>query len=320
MKKLLLTLALGVIATASSYADYYIIGSDVNGKSWTLNAADCKFTQTGTNTYEWTGQNLGTGFKINDGTWSNNDINFGSNGKELVVGEPYTMSVGGSSGNIAISGATSVENPKVVLDVTNPKAPVITVTGEESGEVQWFLAGINGNFSAADTSDAIHLWETETEGVLETYPFDVTVASGEFKIASTGWAKEYGMNTPVTISNSNLSATLEEVFGEAGNLPYNLTPGSYVCTFNLNTLVVTFKQEGEADYSSWYVNVIGPFNNWEDNGVNPVDGISTTTDLPIGTGGFKVKVWAGSGDGTYYIDVNGSLQRTGSSAFPCRVR
>lgn len=52
------------------------------------------------------------------------------------------------------------------------------------------------------------------------------------------------------------------------------------------------------DYSSWYVNVPFEGNNWNDNGVNPTNGISTHT-LKIGTGYFKVKVWDGSKDHWY---------------------
>lgn len=57
--------------------------------------------------------------------------------------------------------------------------------------------------------------------------------------------------------------------------------------------------EEPVDYSSWYVNVHGFFNGWGDNGVNPVDGISTHQNLTIGTSEFKVKIWNGSDD-VYY--------------------
>jgi len=57
--------------------------------------------------------------------------------------------------------------------------------------------------------------------------------------------------------------------------------------------------EEPVDYSSWYVNVYGDFNKWGDNGVHPVDGISTHKNLAIGTDGFKVKIWNGTAD-VYY--------------------
>lgn len=244
MKKLLLALALGAIAASSYATDYYVIGSNVNGKSWSAGASDAKFTQTGTNTYEWTGTILGTGFKINDGTWSNDDVNFGSNGAELTLGNPYTMSVGGSTGNIAISGVTEVKNPKIVLNMANAKAPVITLTGEGAGDIKWYLCGINNTWKAEDDASAIELKATSTANVLQSDAFTVSVTTGQFKIASTNWAAEYGQNeNPATITNTNLSATLEEVSGEGGNLQYALKTGSYSATFNLSTKVLTFKEE-----------------------------------------------------------------------------
>lgn len=47
-----------------------------------------------------------------------------------------------------------------------------------------------------------------------------------------------------------------------------------------------------------YVNVLGGFNNWLDNGLEPVNNVTTHT-LAIGTTEFKVKVWDGSKDNWY---------------------
>lgn len=310
MKKILLTLAVCALGATASFADdIYIIGSNVNGKSWSLNQSDCKFTQTGTNTYEWTGAVLGTGFKFNNGTWSNDNINYGSNGKACVPGEPYTCTKGGSSGNIALADVSEIENPKIVMTWDGQNPPTFTLTGTSGGEIVWYLAGINGNFVAADDYGAIPLYPVseDTPEQLESYPFDILVPSGEFKIASTGWGTEYGLyDNPPAITLDNLTATLIEVAGEAGNIPYSLPAGSYVCTFNLKTLVITFRQEGESDidYSSWWVNIIGPFNDWTDNGVHPEDGISTTTGLAISEEGFKVKVNYGGEADTYFITGN----------------
>lgn len=309
MKKLLLSLALGTMVAMSASADIYIIGTNVNGKNWSLGAEDAKFTQTGPTTYEWTGEVLGTGFKFNNGSWSNNNENWGGDGSNNVVtlGKPFTLTASGGSSNLKMKDSdgneiTTVENPKVVFEWDGKSAPKVTISGAGGGEIQWYLAGINNNFVASDDYGAIELYPVE-EGSkqLESNPFDVTSPTGEFKIASTGWATEYGINdNPPTISLDNMTATLEEVFGEAGNLPYNLPAGVYTCRFNLETLVVEFAQNGTIDFSDWYVNIVGPFNEWGDNGVQPVDGITTTTGLPIGTEGFKVKVWTGTSD-IYYI-------------------
>lgn len=51
--------------------NYYIIGSNINGQSWALGQSDAKFTKISNGIYKWNGERLGSGFKINDGTWDN---------------------------------------------------------------------------------------------------------------------------------------------------------------------------------------------------------------------------------------------------------
>lgn len=52
---------------------------------------------------------------------------------------------------------------------------------------------------------------------------------------------------------------------------------------------------GAADYSQYWVNIQGDFNGWTDNGVQPgSNNVATHAELPIGTSGFKVKMWTGS--------------------------
>ena len=129
MKKFLLFIAAVLsMSTVALAKDFYLIGG-FNG--WTTSDANCKFVAKGNNVYElnYKGE-LTSGFKVNDGTWSNDNFNFGSNGSKLEKGKPYTMGVGGSSANIEITGA--ITNPKLVLDVTDLTAPVITITGEDA--------------------------------------------------------------------------------------------------------------------------------------------------------------------------------------------
>lgn len=67
------------------------------------------------------------------------------------------------------------------------------------------------------------------------------------------------------------------------------------------------------DYTSWYVNVPGVYNNWADNGVQPTDNnnpITTTRSLAIGTSEFKIKVWPGGGEDIYYSTGNAIPQDT----------
>ena len=52
---------------------------------------------------------------------------------------------------------------------------------------------------------------------------------------------------------------------------------------------------GAQDYSGWYVNIPHDGNSWENNGVQPSNGIASN-ELAIGTGKFGIKVWNGSSD------------------------
>lgn len=69
----------------------------------------------------------------------------------------------------------------------------------------------------------------------------------------------------------------------------------------LLTLVACFVAvAASAQYSSWYVNVIGTFNGWGTNGIQPGSGTTTThKNLPIGTSEFRIKCWDGSADINY---------------------
>ena len=215
--------------------DYYLIGSDVNGKSWELAATDAKFTYNGDGTYVWTGEHLGTGFKINDGTWDNLDVNFGSEGIDatlLALDTDYVYTVGMSIGNIAFDGFTSVENPTVVLDPVNK---TIRISGEPSGLICWYFTGDfnDWSFDYEMTEIAVNVFEVKNVTLPE---------AGEFKIAQTGWADQYGsrLDNPVEISDENLAAVLAQV-GVNNACPFTLTPGAYDIVWDFANTTVTFK-------------------------------------------------------------------------------
>ncbi|MBD5289229.1 MAG: hypothetical protein HDS26_00910 [Bacteroides sp.] len=122
MKKFTMLMAAGLVAMTASAADVYLIGGFNN---WTESDPNCKFTEVSETEYvlDYVG-NLTSGFKLNDGTWANDDANWGSNGSDLVIGEAYVCSVGGTTGNIMLSEA--VENPHLVFD---PTTGTLTITG-----------------------------------------------------------------------------------------------------------------------------------------------------------------------------------------------
>lgn len=148
MKKFTLALATLALSVASMNAtDYYLVGGFNN---WTTSDPACLFTETaqaGVYELNYTGT-LNSGFKINDGAWSDQGgtVDLGSNGTALVVGQPYALKSGG--GNIAMSG--SIENPKLTLDVNSN---TLTVAGQTQ-ETE-FAYGIHGDIFGVST------WSTE---------------------------------------------------------------------------------------------------------------------------------------------------------------
>lgn len=249
MRKLLL-LGATLLAAATASADYYVIGENVNGKKWTLAAEDCKFTETTTpGVYEWTGVVLGSGFKINDGTWGNPDINFGAGGGKLIIDVPYSYGIGGSTGNIAIrdkdgKDVAEVENPKLVLNIN---AKTVTLSGVGGGDVSWYIMGVNDNW---DWLDQYKFSETG-EGIYTIKGLNINTP-GAFKLSTTNWAEEWGTNGDVKFTESQLSNVLEEVMGEAGNVSYTIT-GSYDVEWNYNTKTLKFAHAGETPEVTYYL-------------------------------------------------------------------
>lgn len=115
MKKLYFIICAMLVAIAANAEDFYLIGGFNN---WSLSDPTCKFTSIGNDEYQLNYNGvLTSGFKLNNGTWSNDSYNFGSNGAKLVIGEIYNLNVGGSSGNITMDG--NIENPVLTLNIAN---------------------------------------------------------------------------------------------------------------------------------------------------------------------------------------------------------
>lgn len=293
MKKLLLSLVAVLIGLSAHAVDYYLIGG-FNG--WTLAQPNCKFTAGSNGEYTLDlNVALTTDFKINDGTWSNDAANFGGSAS-LNLGETYNLTTGGSSGNINFSDKNlTVPNAHLVF---NPTAKTLVVTG--NSQQASTIYGIHGNIFGGTEWSTVNMTESNGKFVLANR----TVGGGSFGIkamnsitgSQTAWISADG-NSVVTVGTP-MNCKIE-------GTNFSIAAGTYTFTFDPDamTLVVTGTQTGDTpgvDYSSWWVNVIGPFNDWQDNGVNPVNGVSVTENLGIGTQGFKVKVWDGSKD-SYYV-------------------
>lgn len=216
--------------------DVYVIGSNVNGKTWATGEEDAKMTHIGGGIFEWDGEFLGTGFKFNDGSWNNADHNWGGASK-LTLGENYRLDVGGSSANIAYDGFTGVNKPHVVFDANEGS---IVVTGEATGVIEWFFTGTFNDWDISDET-GLKLEEVgEKQYKLLNIDFDTLGNEGEFKIASTGWSEQYGSNDGLVIGMGEDEGELQAV-GSDGGVVYYLY-GTYDLSWDGNAHFVKFQE------------------------------------------------------------------------------
>lgn len=237
MKKFLLmvcALAAGIVAQAT---DYYLIGG-FNG--WKESDASCLFTAASDGTYvlDYEGD-LTSGFKINDGTWKNDAVNFGSNGSALQLGQPYTMKVGGSTKDIALT--EKIVNPHLVLNVADPSNPVLTITGQ-SQEVE-YKYGVHGEIFGDPKWSTLDMVENESGKWVLT----AEVVAGGFGIKvmdastgnQTGWFAADGDGVLGT-AQLGQPLTLKE---DGANFASTLV-GTFTFTFDPNAMTLTVSGEG----------------------------------------------------------------------------
>ena len=211
MKKFTLALATLALSVASmSAADYYLIGGF---NKWAESDPAAKFTETaqaGVYELKYEGT-LTSGFKVNDGTWNNPDINFGSNGSNLVVGEPYKYGVNVMAN---IDMAENVKNPTVTLNLNDG---TLLVEGQQQEAKTKY--GIHGEIFGDPSWSTEDMSEENGKWVLTA-----AVVPGKFGIRAmdvesgtqTGWYSSAGdgtvtPNTPmaVKLEGTNWSSTLE---------------------------------------------------------------------------------------------------------------
>lgn len=233
MKKIYLLLCAMFVAVAANAADYYLIGG-FNG--WSLSDPTCKFTDTGNGTYvlDYNGT-LTSGFKINDGTWSNDAANFGGS-KILVPGETYQLTAAGNSGNIPLK--DNIENPHIVL---NPAAKTLLITGN-AVEAK-YIYGIHGLIFGTS-------WETRNMTLTDgKWVLTAECVAGEFGImqrdeasgAQTGW---FSSPAPAAINESALGKPLE-VKSEGGNNFTLAVSGNFTFVYDQEGGTLTVTSNGD---------------------------------------------------------------------------
>lgn len=293
MKKGLLALAAGLFLTAGSVqaADYYLIGG-FNG--WSLKDSKCKFTPADNGEYVLDYQGtLTSGFKINDGTWSNNNANWGAGGT-LTIGTVYNLNVGGSSGNINIAGG-NIDNPHIVF---NPTANTLLITGQE----------VQAEYTYAVHGSFVPSWEsrnmTEEDGIW-TLSANVTSAL-TFGIKkndkSTGSQVEWisSANGATAVLNTAMPCQVE-------GTNWTLTEaGEFTFKFDPEAMTLTIVGEGVEVERTIYL--AGEFNSWNGSDANyqftKGDNNTYTLNMESLMGAFKV-VSDGSWLGTTSPVVSG---------------
>lgn len=241
MKKFYFLLCALMVAIAANAADYYLIG---NFNEWALKDANAKFEDQGDGTFvlDYAGT-LTSGFKINDGTWSNDAANFGGSAT-LVVGETYNLEDGGASGNIKFDG--NIENPHIVF---NPTAKTLHVTGKSvEAKVKYGIHGTvfgDPDWSTTDMTEVDGKWVVTADCVKGDFGVKVMDAATG---TQTGWFN----------SASGSAVVLGEAMPCVNNgANWNLaTNGNYTFTFDPEAKTLVISKVGGAEETFEYVLVL----------------------------------------------------------------
>lgn len=233
-------LAATTLGATAADPDLYLIGANVDGSYWTLGTN--KMTSNGNGIYTWSGSQLGSGFKINDGSWSGS-YNIGSSGPVIELGKPYTTSNSGSSGNISFSDASYVvTNPTVTFDLNSL---ILTVTGEGAGGEKTFsLAGTFNDWNGGDSNYSLK----ESNGVyVGRYNMP---ADAQFQIVlnnQTWYGFKNPSETEIKLTEANPSMTVETSTGNENNFMFaNTSATDITFIFDYATMHLTVSLEEAA--------------------------------------------------------------------------
>ena len=317
MRKLYLFVLAMVVATGLFSAHAADPDLYVRGAQFGWNASDCtsanQLKTSDNETYTISLDKLESGFKIADNSWG--AYNFGSV-SNITPGNTYTLQNNSNSGNITTAGAVTLSNVKLTFKLSTGQ---LTVEGTAAAATYPEALYLVGDFNGWTTNDSNY--KMLPDGNNGKYVIkNVNIANGaQVKFCNGSWAVNWGASTegdPLPVGtefvpafNANnykltvaLSNATVEFYYDLSNIEsarIKITNGEGGGTVDPGTGGGDTGDTG--NFKDYWVNVIGPFNEWKDNGVQPgADGITTTTNLPINAQGFKVKVWNGQKD-IYYV-------------------
>ncbi|MDE7159965.1 MAG: hypothetical protein K2O24_03875 [Muribaculaceae bacterium] len=284
MKKGLLALAAGLFLTAgSASADWGLIGEFNN---WN---GDLAMTQTESGVWTVKVESLKGQFKFREnGGWS---VNLGADTSGMCnITDNGDFAVRQDGQNFRFT--EEVSNVTLTL---NTNTNIVTVSGLGGSIVipdvpaEIYLRGAMNGWGVDPAYKFTHLGGKDYELKVAEL-----VAGEEFKIADADWADvNYSSGVAMEVNTPYVC-----YYNNSNNMKMSQNVTNAVLKFNLETAELTVVGEGsQVDYTTWYVNVLGDFNDWLDNGVAAdAEGIAVLEDLPIGTSSFKVKVWNGVSD------------------------
>lgn len=232
MKKLYFILAALLCCFAANAADWYLCGSNLNGKSSWADAAAYKFTQSADNANEYTYEiaKISGSMKVKEaGTWN---TSFGSNGKKIQEGVIYNSVKDG--GDITIDG--TIENATITINVVNRTILITGASKENDYSVIYLVGDFGSGWSETLTNRPLELKAGTTNVFEGTYK--LTAGTSYFKLKAGNIV--YGpyddtqvtLGTPYTTNQSTLKS-------------YVIGAGEYTFTYTMDknaehgTLVVT---------------------------------------------------------------------------------
>lgn len=250
----------------TGYTKVYIRG-DMTGATW---PALPEWEMSTTDGISYSIENVtipaGKGFKIADANWGK--INYGGVAK-MEPNKDYTLTYNSSTD--CTMKASFTGNVKFNVNTK-------VVRFEAGGDIE---TDATVYFDNTDTAwDVVYAYCTKADGsALEAMPGEEMDAykANLFKyVVPAGYA---------TVRFNNGEGTTSVPFQVKDNTVYTLD---------------SFEPFVEpVDYSGYYINVVGEFNNWGDNGVKANADGEATVVVEDATGPFKIKVWNGT-ENEYY--------------------
>lgn len=296
MKKLFSNLACaalvaaGMMSASGAQAQLYVTGGNVDGQTseWNPSSPLVVELQDGYYTFQATGE-----FKMSTvmGDW--NAFNGGTLRPSAWTLDGNVATATLSNGDANVKAPAAWASSKVTYKVDEAYSTVTATVGEVEKTV-FYVTGspFPGGWGAFN--DAVKM--TETSENVFTYVAEEGIA-GDWKISAKGYSPNFG-------AAGTAQPVLNELYelADGGGSLMTAFQGKCTITFKYNpdgvsTLLVTGDAQQEIDYTKWYLNIVGDFNSWDDNGVSfDAEGIAKRENVAVGNGGFKIKVWNGAAD------------------------